>query len=700
MSATLAQFSPLESSNREGKFMSQTRRLANLKRLLAPGSVAVVGASSAPDKAGYQALHALQRFQGEVHAVNPKSGKILGHSAHARWRRSASRSTWLSSPCRPPCVAAVKEAIATGCGGGLIMGGGFAESGEDGAALQEQLGQLCSESGFRLLGPNTAGFVNMSSLLSATFVAGREYIEAGHVAIVTQSSGINFLVTFMLHRLGMGVSCAVGVGNAIDTDVSDVLEFLADDPDTRAIALHIEAIPDGRRLFDTLRRVTPRKPVAALVVGREDIGEFAKSHTGNLVGSTPSSQRAAPAGAVTVDSTEALAAAAATLAASRRPPKCDPGFGVLTGQGGAGLIMLDWLKGANVPVPELGNAAASRIAALLPPMTYLKNPVDTARPGPTFPDVLRALIADPAIDAAIVFALHEPSTLSPESFMSGVRRDSGKPILFGTGGPEREVRPVLAALRAEGLHACESPESLARAAIVLAQDARAQWQLALPMDYTRAVGDSPVGDGVDEHAAKTLLDSLGIPTPQRFACASRAEALAAFHALPKPVVAKILAAEISHKTEAGGVHLKLADQTAFERALNALDAIPLQGERRYLIEAMAPPGVELIVGALRDPSFGATILVGIGGTIAEAIRDTATRIAPVAAQALDMLAELRAGALLDGWRGSPAVSRDALADSIVRLSHVLDERPDIRELEINPLRAYPDGVLALDALIG
>jgi acetyltransferase len=218
MSATLAQFSPLESTNREGKFMSQTRRLANLKRLLAPGSVAVVGASSAPDKAGYQALHALQRFQGEVHAVNPKSGEILGHSAHASLA-AIGKPIDLVIFALPAaaCVAAVKEAIATGCGGGLIMGGGFAESGEDGAALQEQLGQLCSESGFRLLGPNTAGFVNMSSLLSATFVAGREHIEAGHVAIVTQSSGINFLVTFLLHRLGMGVSCAVGVGNAIDT---------------------------------------------------------------------------------------------------------------------------------------------------------------------------------------------------------------------------------------------------------------------------------------------------------------------------------------------------------------------------------------------------------------------------------------------------------------------------------------------------
>jgi acetyltransferase len=595
----------------------------------------------------------------------------------------------------------VQEAIAAGCGGGLIVSGGFAESGEEGAAIQTRIGELCSESGFRLLGPNTAGFVNMSSLLSATFVAGREHIEAGHVAVVTQSSGINFLVTFMLHRLGMGVSCAVGVGNAIDTDVSDVLEFLAADEGTRAIALHIEAIPDGRRLYETLRRVTPRKPVAALVVGREDVGDFAKSHTGNLVGSYALKVNALrQAGAVTVESAEELAAAAAALASYRLPPKQQPGIGVLTGQGGAGLIMLDWLKGAGVSVPTLSDATAARIATLLPPMTYLKNPVDTARPGPTFPDVLRAMGSDAAIDAVIVFALHEPATLRPEGFMHTMRAELGKPILFGTGGPESEVRPVLAALRGHGLYGCESPEQLARAAIVLVQDARTQWKLAQPAAAVARSGAARVRGGIDEHESKALLNAMGIATPRRAACATRAEALAAFRALPKPVVAKILTAEISHKTEAGGVHLKLADEAAFNRALDALDAIPLKGARRYLIEAMAPAGVELIVGALRDASFGPTIMVGIGGTTAEAIKDTATRLAPVSkAQALEMLGELRAGALLDGWRGSPAVSRDALAGAIVKLSEVLDEQPDIREIEINPLRAYPDGVLALDALI-
>lgn len=674
----------------------------NLNRLFAPKSVAVVGASSSPDKAGYQAVHALERFGGEIFPVNPKGGEILGHKAYPSLA-AIGKPVDLVIIAVPAaaCVDAVREAIDCKCGGGLIVSGGFAEAGAEGAEIQEQIGALCKASGFRLLGPNTAGFVNMHVSLTATFAAGREYIEKGHVAVVAQSSGINFVVTFLAHRLGTGVSCAIGVGNAIDVDVSDVLEFLANDPDTHAIALHLEAIPTGRRLYDTLKRITPKKPVAALVVGREDIGDFAQSHTGNLVGSYDLKLNALrQAGAITVGSTEELAAAVRVLSLYRMPPKQKPGIGVLTGQGGAGLIMLDWLKAADVAVPELRAATAEKISKLLPPMTYLKNPIDTARPGASFPEVLITLGSDDQIDAVIVFALHEPATMRPETFFHEVKKKMGKPLMFGTGGPEIAIRPTINALREHGIYVAESPEKLAQAVIVLAHDSVAQWKLAQPAAKVEIKQAGKVAGGIDEHASKGLLDALGIPTPQRVACSTREEALAAFRSLPKPVVAKILTSEIAHKTEAGGVHLKLANEESFLRAIDALDKIPLKGQRRYLVETMAAPGLELIVGALRDPSFGSTIMVGMGGTIAEAIKDTSTRIAPVTlADAHEMLNELRASAMLEGWRGSPAIDRNALATAIVRLSHVLNDQPDIKEIEINPLRVYPDGVLALDALI-
>lgn len=680
--------------------MNQTTRIANLKRLLAPKSVAIVGASNSPDKAGYAAVDGLKRFGGAVYPVNPKADEIMGFKAYPSLTAIGKPvDLVLFAIPAAACVEAVREAIACGCGGGLIISGGFAESGPEGAAIQNQILDLCRTSGFRLLGPNTAGFANTSIDLTATFAAGRDDIKRGAVAVVSQSSGINFAVTFMIHKLCPGVSLAIGVGNSIDTDLADVVEFLADDEGTKAIAIHIEGLSDGRKLVNVLKRVTPKKPVVALLVGRRDVAEFAQSHTGNLVGAYDLKVNALrQAGAVTVETTEELAAAAALLSLERLPPSRAPGVGVLTGQGGAGVIMLDVLKGGDVAVPTLGDKTATRLAELLPPMTYLKNPVDTARPGPNFPDVLAAIGADPLIDAIIVFALSEP-TFDPVDLVEKARAQIGKPVIFGTSGSEPIVGPTIATLRGKGFFVAENPERLADAAVVLAHDARAQWKLAQGAAAAKVDASGAKG-GLDEDASKAVINAIGIRTPQRFACATRAEALAAFEQLAKPVVAKILTSEIAHKTEAGGVHLKLGDKAALEAALDALDKIPLKGARRYLVEAMAPAGVELIVGAVRDPSFGPTIMVGMGGTIAEAMKDTATRLAPISKNdAEEMLGELRAAALLDGWRGAPAVDRGAVADAIVRLAAVLDAQPAVKEIEINPLRAYPDGVLALDALI-
>lgn len=678
-------------------------RIANLQRLFAPNSVAVFGASAAAEKAGYQALAALADFAGPVYPINPRAETILGRRVYPS----------LSAVGQPidlvlfvvpagACVAGVEEAIATGCGGGVIMSGGFAETGtREGAAMQERIRELCARSGFRLLGPNTAGFFNKGLGLIANFAAGIDRIRPGDVGVVAQSGGINLIASFLVDRLGGGVSCGIGLGNAADIDAADALEFLALDPGTRAIALHLEGVKQGRRLHDTLRRVTPLKPVVALPVGRHEIGEFARSHTGNLIGSYDLKVAALrQAGAVVVDSTDDLAVVAGALALARVPARRAPGIGVLVGQAGAGLIVLDRLKSAGARVPALGQEALERIGALLPPMTYIKNPVDTGRPGPAFADVLTALAADGEIDAVAAFALHEPATLQPEEALPAARARTSKPIVFGTMGPEAEVRRTAERLRAQGIFTAPSPERLARAAAALAEDAAGQWRLAQAADSAAAHAMPALAPGMDEHAAKQALAACGIAVPRGAACATRAEASAAFRAFGGAVVAKILSGEVVHKTEAGGVHLGIADDASLAGALDALERLPLRGPRRYLIEEMAPAGLELIVGAVRDPSFGPTVMVGLGGTLAEAIRDTATRLAPLSlAEAHEMLSSLRGARLLDGWRGAPKVDRDAVAHVIVRLGALLAAAPAVREIEINPLRVYPQGVLALDALV-
>lgn len=679
-----------------------TTARTNLDRLFAPASVAVVGASAVAEKAGYQAMLALAGFEGEVFAINPKVDAVLGRRAYPSLRALAGPvDLVIFAVPAAACIEGVRDAVACGCGGGLVVSGGFSEASAEGAALEAELARSCRESGFRLLGPNTAGFVNKQISLTASFLPSAQRIPSGQIAVVAQSAGINLTVSFLIAKLGYGVSCAVGLGNAVDVDAADVLEFVARQPTTRAIALHLEGVRNGRRLYETIRRVSPSKPIVVYTVGRTEIGEFARSHTGNLIGSYALRQSALEqAGAVLVESTEELATAAVALSLHRLPAKLNPGVGVITAQAGAGLAILDLLQARNVSVPPLSLATQEYIAARLPPMTYQKNPVDTARPSPAFSEVVEAVAGDPHVDAVACYALSEPAALRPTEILSPIQRRVNKPLLFGTMGPLDEILGDGETLRAQGLYVAHSPEELARATSTLCRDASLQARLA------RAGVAEPVASAVlgveppDEHSAKQTLESLGVQAPRRVPCASHEEAHRALNQLAKPVVVKILAAEIAHKTEVGGVRLNITDAATLDDALKALDAIPLSSQRRYLLEEMAPQGCELIVAAKRDESFGPMVMVGLGGIHAEALRDTVTRLAPLTrTEAEEMIEQLRIAPLFSGWRGQAKLDRAAVAQSLVALGQFVCTQPRVALFEINPLRVYPNGVLALDALL-
>jgi acetyltransferase len=676
-------------------------RSANLKRLFQPQSIAIVGASADTNKAGYQAVNSLRGFPGRLYPINPKAPEIAGFKAYPSIAAVGSPIDLviLAIPAAA-CVGAAREAAAANCGGIFIISGGFGESGEEGLRLQEELGAICRDTGLRMLGPNTSGYMNTNAKTFASFAPGVELLQPGRIAVVAQSGGVNLTLAFMLHAAGHGVTLSAGLGNAVDVDAADVLDMLAEDENTRAIALHLEGVREGRKLYEAIRRVSPRKAVVAITAGRADVGTFAQSHTGNLIGSWARKAAAlAQAGAVVVNSTDELVDAAITLSMGRIAPKANPGIGLITGQAGPGLLIIDDLKFHEVNVPELSPATVTKVQGLLPPLTFMKNPVDTGRPSPAFPQVLQCLADDAAIDAVLMFTIHEPAAVDPVGALSAL--ESNKPRVFGTMGIVEHIAPTLAALKEKGIAAFASPERLALAGRVLAQDARAQARLQKePTVQIDAKAAAPVAGALNEFEAKALLKRYGIAVPAGRACGSRAEALAAFAQLDKPVAAKILSTEVAHKTEAGGVVLNLKDEAGLNAALDRLDAIPLKGARAYLIEPMAQPGVELIVGAVRDPSFGPCVMLGLGGTAAEALKDTAVRLAPLSAEdAAEMIASLRGKALLEGWRGAPACDKRAIEKLLVAVGKMMFEHPEIAELDINPVRAYADGVAALDALV-
>ena len=679
------------------KDLAATRR-ENLRRLLFPRSIAVVGASKDPSKAGYHALNTLSGFGGELFAINPKESEINGIACFPDLASlpCAVDLAVLAVPAAA-CPAIVQAAADRGIGGTFIISGGFGETGEAGRQLQDRLEAICASTGIRLLGPNTSGFINPRERCSASFVHRCDEIEAGQVAVVAQSGGVNISLCFLLRELAEGVSLAAGIGNAADVDVSDVLDQLADDPATRAIALHLEGVTDGRRLLETLRRVTPKKPVCAVIAGRADIGEFAQSHTGNLLGARERTVAALrQAGAVVVDTLEELAQAAAIFASTRLEPAPAPGIGLITGQAGPGLLVVDGLKSAGLSVPVLGTAAEEALSRLLPPMTFVKNPVDTGRPGETFPAIVQAVSGDPGIDLLLIWGLVEPAVLDPAEAVA----DGSVPVVFGSLGMADDVADQRQGLARKGVKLVTSPERLVLAARILCEDARAQWRMGQRAVPAQVRQQPPLAASFDEDAAKAVMAEYGVAVPQRRVCATHADALAALKDFGGRVVVKIVAEGVLHKTDIGGVHLGVETAADMQRALEAIDAIPVGGDRHYLVEEMAPEGLEIIIGGTNDPSWGPVLLAGMGGVLAEALEDVSVRVGPIdRTEAMDMLGELRMAKLFAGFRGMPAADIEAAATAIEGLGRLLAEHPEIAEVEINPFRLYPRGGAALDALI-
>lgn len=677
--------------------------MSRLDPLFAPRGIAVIGASRDPAKLGAVMARSLNRFPGTVVGVNSRDvDPGAGRFATVADAAAASADPIdLAVLCVPAAVSA--QALADAARGGvraaLVCSGGYAEAGGPGVGHQRYLVTAAREAGVALLGPNTSGFLAPARALTASFVPGAVAIPCGPVAVVAASGGMNHVLAFLLAEAGLGVSLAVGLGNAVDVTAADVLFHLAGDQSTAAVALHVESVVDGPALVAAVRALTEHVPVAALVVGRNDVAEFARSHTGALATSWRTTRAALrAAGAVLVDDERELVDAVTALSAVRLPPLSNPGVGVVTAQAGPGLLHVDGLRGRGVAVPALADGTRTALGDLLPPLTYQANPVDTGRPDKAFGRVLATVAADGGIDLVSVYALSEPDALDlPAAVEAAMVESGGGAVVVGLGGPAEQVTLQRQALRKLGVPALGGPTALTGAVGALVDDALAQGRRTRDIEHRRpAQVTVPLRD-LDEDEAKGLLGQLGIATPPRRACEDRADAHRALDELPGPLAVKLLDATVTHKSNVGGVHLGVRDAAGLDAALDALEAIDAS---RFLVESMAPAGVDLIVGASRDPVFGPIVLVGLGGVVAEALADVAVAPAPTSVEAAGALAdELCGRALLDGFRGGPVADRAELGAVLTALGDLLADHPEIDDLEINPLRVTPGGLLALDAVL-
>ena len=692
----------------------------SLTRFLAPDSIALIGASPDKSKIRGALLHILRSggYAGTIHPVNPSYREIDGLACYPDVAAIGSRIDLAIIAVPAPAVPqAVEDCAAAGVAHALIISSGFSEEGGERCALQEQIRATAQRSGMRIAGPNAEGFHNEIAHIAATFspVVERRadaVTAAGgrRIGIVAQSGGMGFALYDRGRELGLPFSLVISTGNEVDLGIADFFRHLVEDDETGIVLLFLESIRDPQAFMAAAEAAAHRgKPVIAVKVGASAAGErAAASHTASLAGWDAAYRavfkRYGILTAADPDEAVGMAAALSTCerAAGRRAA-------IVTVSGGAGAWCADMLVGARLDVPELSPALQKAIAAEIPSYGSTRNPVDVtaqAVHNGALARVIEMLGRSDEIDLiAVVLSLSNPTRLAlGTEALIALRQSSAKPLLFYSYTMPSEL--AKRAMAAAGAIVQPGLYELGRAARALALPP-ARPPAALPeLPPLPALPDRT--GTLAEHDAKRLLAKAGFAVPPEILVQDEAGLKAAATELGFPLALKIQSPDLPHKTEIGGVTLDLADLDAacaartamLERAAQIEPAPRLDG---VLVQKMARPGRELIIGALRDPGFGPVMTVGAGGVTTELYQDVTHRLAPLdAEEALAMLKELAHWRLLDGFRGQAPADIAALVQLIVQVSHFAwSHRDRLVEIELNPVIVHPQGqgVTIVDALI-
>ncbi|MDE1948032.1 MAG: acetate--CoA ligase family protein, partial [Burkholderiales bacterium] len=617
-------------------------------------------------------------------------------------------------------IAAVVQAVADCARQGVravqVFTAGFAEAGAQGAALQRQLVEIARASGMRLIGPNSLGLINPAIGLFATFSTLLNGLRpgAGRIGLATQSGAFGSATYGAAALRSLGLSCAVATGNEADVDVAECIDYLAEDPDTRVICTALEACRNGDALRAALLKAADAgKPVVAMKIGRSELGAAAAAtHTGGLAGNDAVYDAVlAECGAVRARSIDEMLDIAGFCDIAPRLPS-GPRVGVVTGSGGIGVLMADEADELDLSLPPLPAPACSALQQILP-FAVAANPFDTTGQVTSVAGgierAIEVMLDQGGCDSVVAYLAH--AGLSPQRFAP----TEAALAALAARHPERPLMLVM-------LSTPEVAQRLAQAGIpVFADPSRAMralgaaWELrrrrqALhrvpPLSAAAQAATPPLGAVATEAQAKARLARAGLPVPVERACASREAALAAAAEIGYPVVAKILSTEITHKTEVGGVMLNLGDATAVGAACDELlrRAAHHRPDARVegvLIAPMVQGGVETIAGVVVDAVFGPMIMFGLGGIATELFRDVAFASAPLTKSRAERLIDSgRASQVLRGWRGAPPADREALADTLVKLSaFAAAHAHEIEAIDINPLLVREQGCICLDAVI-
>ncbi len=679
----------------------------SISRLLQPRSVAVIGASADPSKTAGRPIAYLKKlgFAGDIFPVNPKVDQIDGLKCYPD----------IGSLPSVPDVGivllgaerahlAVRELSNLGCTAAIVLASGYTETGEEGAARQQQL--MAAAGAMRILGPNTIGLVNLTDniMLSATGALEMDHFPVGNIGVVSQSGGILGSLLSRAAARGIGLSKLISTSNEVDLELADFIDHLADDPATQVIALYIETVRNPEKFrVACLKAAKAGKPVVAFKIGRSEAGaRAAVSHTGAMAGADKMYDALfKQVGVIRAQNFSDLLDISAALATGRQ--LLGNRVAILTSTGGAGTLVSDDLGIANFDTPAPEEATASSLRALNSGSEAVldRNPIDVTLAG-LRPDLLRgainALLASPTYDALVIVV--GSSSLAKPELMAGAIQDclpnSNKPV-FAYVSPHA---PAVSKLLTEtGVPAYAAAESItaAFAAMRHASEFKPTSSVSTPLAL-KSLDELPKG-ALDEAQAKKLFMQFGIACAAERTVHNAEQARAAALELGGRVVLKILSSEITHKSDVGGVAVGVTPENMADRIATMTSEVKANTGKlpeSFLVQEMVTGGTELILGMHRD-SLGTAILLGMGGVTAELFKDTAMRLLPAHGglsheEALSMAKELKTWPLLDGFRGRPKADVDALVEAIVAFSQMASQLGEhLIEAEINPIFVLPKG---------
>lgn len=692
-----------------------------LEAFFDPKSVAVIGASTSPDKLGYAVLDNLVEGGyvdvGKIYPINPKADQILGQKAYP---------SVLDVPDEIDLAVVVipynyVPSVLIECGkkkipAVVVISAGFREAGMEGLNRELELVEIASKYGIRLIGPNCLGIIDTFTPVNASFSAGTP--PQGPMAFMSQSGALGTAILDWAQAGRLGLAKFVSLGNKADVSEIDLLQAWADDPDTNVILMYSEGLPNGEEFIKVAREVTKNKPVVAIKSGVTKSGSRAvSSHTGSLAGSEQAYQAAFQQAGV-LRASDMAGMFDMALALGYQPLLQDDRIAIITNAGGPGILATDALERSGMSLASLEVKTIQELEQYLPDAASAANPVDVLGDAKAdrYQFALDVVARDPNVDGIMVVLTPQAMTeiVATAKAVGEMSKKIDKPILACFMG-EAKVEEGIQVLREYDVPNYSFPERASLSFQAMSQYRKIKEReepvyehfdvdnaaIKKVIEGAKEEGRYAIGDA----EAWDILKAYDLTIPRSKLAKTSEEAVEIANEIGYPVVLKIASPDILHKTDVGGVKVGLesADQVR-----DAFDLMLFRTER-YLPEAriwgcqvqeMAPPGgMEVLIGMNRDPQFGPLVTFGLGGIYVEALKDVTFRVAPFTRlDAEAMLSEIRSKALLEGVRGKPAVDKEAIIDTLLRMGQLVQDFPEIAELDINPLIVYPkgQGALAID----